>query len=328
MITDAHKFCIAPMMKKTDKLFRFLARQFTRRAMLYTEMIHANAILKGNVERLLGYDNCEHPVGLQLGGSEPKALAEAAIIGQEYGYDEINLNVGCPSKKVKSGNFGVFLMKNVKLLSSCINEVKKNIDIPFSIKCRIGVDDFEGEEYLREFIATISDHDIDTFVIHARKAISGLDTKRNRSIPPLNYDLVFKMKELFPNLKIIINGGIEEISEVKKLLNSVDGVMLGRKIYSDPAFLLQVDKEIYQEDTRLDFATGMQKYMSYILNLENKKDANRAITHLVQIIRRISHTKDVRKKLLDNVKNGSVELDEIFDGFKEDLSQRAHLQIH
>lgn len=328
MITNAHKFCIAPMMKKTDKHFRFLARQFTRRAMLYTEMIHANAILKGNVERLLGYDDCEHPVGLQLGGSEPKALAEAAIIGQEYGYDEINLNVGCPSKKVKSGNFGVFLMKNVKLLSSCINEVKKNIDIPFSIKCRIGVDDFEGEEYLREFIATISDHDIDTFVIHARKAISGLDTKRNRSIPPLNYDLVFKMKELFPNLKIIINGGIEEISEVKKLLNSVDGVMLGRKIYSDPAFLLQVDKEIYQEDTRLDFATGMQKYMSYILKLENKKDANRAITHLVQIIRRISHTKDVRKKLLDNVKNGSVELDEIFDGFKEDLSQRAHLQIH
>ncbi len=328
MITDAHKFCIAPMMKKTDKHFRFLARQFTRRAMLYTEMIHANAILKGNVERLLGYDDCEHPVGLQLGGSEPKALAEAAIIGQEYGYDEINLNVGCPSKKVKSGNFGVFLMKNVKLLSSCINEVKKNIDIPFSIKCRIGVDDFEGEEYLREFIATISDHDIDTFVIHARKAISGLDTKRNRSIPPLNYDLVFKMKELFPNLKIIINGGIEEISEVKKLLNSVDGVMLGRKIYSDPAFLLQVDKEIYQEDTRLDFATGMQKYMSYILKLENKKDANRAITHLVQIIRRISHTKDVRKKLLDNVKNGSVELDEIFNGFKEDLSQRAHLQIH
>ena len=328
MITNAHKFCIAPMMKKTDKHFRFLARQFTSKAMLYTEMIHANAILKGNVDRLLGYDDCEHPVGLQLGGSEPKALAEAAIIGQEYGYDEINLNVGCPSKKVKSGNFGVFLMKNVKLLSSCIDEVKKNIDIPFSIKCRIGVDDFEGEEYLREFIATISDHNIDTFVIHARKAISGLDTKRNRSIPPLNYDIVFKMKELFPDLKIIINGGIEEVSEVKKLLNSVDGVMLGRKIYSDPAFLLQVDKEIYQEDTRLDFATGMQKYMSYILSLENKKDANRAITHLVQIIRRISHTKDVRKKLLDNVKNGSVELDEIFNGFKEDLSQRSLLQIH
>ena len=328
MILNSHRFCIAPMMKKTDKHFRFLTRQFTKRSMLYTEMIHANAILKGNVDRLLGYDECEHPVGLQLGGSDPKSLAEAAIIGQEYGYDEINLNVGCPSKKVKSGNFGVFLMKNVDLLSKCVNEVKKSIDIPFSIKCRIGVDDFEGEEYLKNFISTISEYEIDTFVIHARKAISGLDTKRNRSIPPLNYDLVFKMKDLFPDLKIIINGGIEEVSEVKKLLNNVDGVMLGRKIYSDPAFLLQIDKEIYQEDTGLDFTVGMQKYMSYILDLENKKDVNRAITHLVQIIRRISHTKDMRRQLLENVKDGSIELEKIFSGFKADLDQRAHLQIH
>ena len=239
------------MMKKTDRHFRFLARQFTKNSMLYTEMIHSNAILKGNVKKLLSYDDCEHPVGLQLGGSEPKSLAEAAIIGQEYGYDEINLNVGCPSKKVKSGNFGVFLMKNVKLLSECVNEVKKNIDIPFSIKCRIGVDDYEGEEYLKNFIETISDYDINTFVIHARKAISGLDTKRNRSIPPLNYDLVFKIKDYFPDLNIVINGGIEEIPEVKKLLNNVDGVMLGRKIYSDPAFLLGIDKEIYQDNTNL-----------------------------------------------------------------------------
>jgi len=328
MITNTHRFCIAPMMKKTDRHFRFLARQFTKNSMLYTEMIHSNAILKGNVEKLLSYDDCEHPVGLQLGGSEPKSLAEAAIIGQEYGYDEINLNVGCPSKKVKSGNFGVFLMKNVKLLSECVNEVKKNIDIPFSIKCRIGVDDYEGEEYLKNFIETISDYDINTFVIHARKAISGLDTKRNRSIPPLNYDLVFKIKDYFPDLNIVINGGIEEIPEVKKLLNNVDGVMLGRKIYSDPAFLLGIDKEIYQDNTNLEFSLGMQKYMSYILNLKDKKDVNRAITHLVQIIRKLSHTKDVRRKLLENVRNGSVGLDEIFDGFKEDLSQRAHLQTH
>ncbi len=328
MINNSHKFCIAPMMKKTDKHFRFLARQFTKKSMLYTEMIHSNAILKGNVEKLLSYDECEHPVGLQLGGSEPKSLAEAAIIGQEYGYDEINLNVGCPSKKVKSGNFGVFLMKNVKLLSECVNEVKKSIDIPFSIKCRIGVDDYEGEEYLKNFIETISHFDINTFVIHARKAISGLDTKRNRSIPPLNYDLVFKIKDYFPDLNIVINGGIEEVPEVKKLLNNVDGVMLGRKIYSDPAFLLQIDKEIYHDDTNLEFSLGMQNYMSYILNLRDKKDVNRAITHLVQIIRKLSHTKDVRRRLLENVRNGSVGLDEIFDGFKEDLSQRAHLQTH
>ena len=328
MTQNHHKFCIAPMMKKTDKHFRFMARQFTKNSMLYTEMIHSNAILKGDVDKLLKFDSSEHPVGLQLGGSDPKSLAQAAIIGQEFGYDEINLNVGCPSKKVKSGNFGVFLMKNVKLLGSCVNEVKKNINIPFTIKCRIGVDDFEGEEYLENFITTISNYDISTFIIHARKAISGLDTKRNRSIPPLNYDLVYKMKDRFPNLKIIINGGIEEIDNVKKQLNFVDGVMLGRKIYSDPAFLLQIDKEVYRNNTNLEFSKGMQNYMSYILTLENKKDVNRAITHLLQIIRKLSHTKEIRRRLLENVKNTSVNLEDIFSCFQEDLDQKVHLRTH
>ena len=328
MTQNHHKFCIAPMMKKTDKHFRFMARQFTKNSMLYTEMIHSNAILKGDVDKLLKFDSSEHPVGLQLGGSDPKSLAQAAIIGEEFGYDEINLNVGCPSKKVKSGNFGVFLMKNVKLLGSCVNEVKKNINIPFTIKCRIGVDDFEGEEYLENFITTISNFDINTFIIHARKAISGLDTKRNRSIPPLNYDLVYKMKDRFPNLKIIINGGIEEIDNVKKQLNFVDGVMLGRKIYSDPAFLLQIDKEVYRNNTNLEFSKGMQNYMSYILTLENKKDVNRAITHLLQIIRKLSHTKEIRRRLLENVKNTSVNLEDVFSCFQEDLDQKVHLRTH
>ena len=328
MIQDHHRFCIAPMMKKTDRHFRFLARQFTNKSMLYTEMIHANAVLKGDVEKLLSFSNVEHPLGLQLGGSDPQMLAEASIIGQEFGYDEINLNVGCPSKKVKSGNFGVFLMKNVDLLSACVDAVKKRINIPFTIKCRIGVDDFEGEEYLVDFVKTITDLGVRTFIIHARKAISGLDTKRNRSIPPLNYDLVFKIKELFPDLNIVINGGIEEISSVKSLLNNVDGVMLGRKIYSDPAFLLQIDKEIYHDEKKLNFESGMNNYMNYILTLEDPKDVNRAITHLVQIIRRISHTKKVRKQLLDNVRDGAKDLEHIFSGFKEDLHQITHLQTH
>lgn len=328
MIQDHHRFCIAPMMKKTDRHFRFLARQFTNKSMLYTEMIHANAVLKGDVEKLLSFNNVEHPLGLQLGGSDPQMLAEASIIGQEFGYDEINLNVGCPSKKVKSGNFGVFLMKNVDLLSACVDAVKKRINIPFTIKCRIGVDDFEGEEYLVKFVKTIADLGVKTFIIHARKAISGLDTKRNRSIPPLNYDLVFKIKELFPDLNIVINGGIEEISSVKDLLNNVDGVMLGRKIYSDPAFLLQIDKEIYLDENKLDFESGMNNYMNYILSLDNPKDVNRAITHLVQIIRRISHTKKIRKQLLENVRDGAKDLEHIFNGFKEDLHQTTHLQTH
>lgn len=325
-MVNHHKFCIAPMMKKTDKHFRFMARQFTKNSMLYTEMIHSNAILKGDTDKLLKFDNSEHPVGLQLGGSDPKSLAQAAIIGEEYGYDEINLNVGCPSKKVKSGNFGVFLMKNVELLGSCINEVKKNINTPFTIKCRIGVDNFEGEKYLENFLSTVSDHGINTFIVHARKAISGLDTKRNRSIPPLNYDLVYKMKERFPDQKIIINGGIEEISDVKTQLKFVDGVMLGRKIYSDPAFLLKIDKEIYSNDTNLEFGKGLQNYMSYILNLDNKKDVNRAITHLLQIIRKISNTREVRKQLLHNIRDNSIDLKDVFDCFKEDLTQKAHLQ--
>ena len=325
-MVNHHKFCIAPMMKKTDKHFRFMARQFTKNSMLYTEMIHSNAILKGDTDKLLKFDNSEHPVGLQLGGSDPQSLAQAAIIGEEYGYDEINLNVGCPSKKVKSGNFGVFLMKNVELLGSCINEVKKNINTPFTIKCRIGVDNFEGEKYLENFLSTVSDHGINTFIVHARKAISGLDTKRNRSIPPLNYDLVYKMKERFPEQKIIINGGIEEISDVKTQLKFVNGVMLGRKIYSDPAFLLKIDKEIYSNDTNLEFGKGLQNYMSYILNLDNKKDVNRAITHLLQIIRKISNTREVRKQLLHNIRDNSIDLKDVFDCFKEDLTQKAHLQ--
>jgi len=326
MSSNDHRFCIAPMMKKTDRHFRFLARQFTKKSMLYTEMIHSNAILKGDKEKLLSFSDIEHPVGLQLGGSEPEALAEAANIGEAFGYDEINLNVGCPSKKVKSGNFGVFLMKDVELLCSCINAIKKNTTIPLTIKCRIGVDQFEGEEYLKSFIKKIAEKGISLFIIHARKAISGLDTKRNRSIPPLNYDLVHRIKQTFPELKIILNGGIEEIENTKKLLDKFDGVMLGRKIYSDPTFLLNIDKEIYSEDTSLEFNSGMKNFMSYILNLSNPKDVNRSINHLIQIIRRISHTKDIRRKLLLSLSDENMALEDVFTDFQEDLLQRFQVQ--
>ena len=326
MSLNDHRFCIAPMMKKTDRHFRFLARQFTKKSMLYTEMIHSNAILKGGKDKLLSFSDIEHPVGLQLGGSDPEALAQAAKIGQSFGYHEINLNVGCPSKKVKSGNFGVFLMKDIDLLSSCIREIKQNITIPLSIKCRIGVDQFEGEEYLKNFIEKIADTGISLFIIHARKAISGLDTKRNRSIPPLDYDLVQKIKQTFPELKIVINGGIEDIENVKKLLDKFDGVMLGRKIYSDPTFLLNIDKEIYSENTDLEFNTGIRNFMTYILNLSNPKDVNRSINHLIQIIRRVSHTKDIRRRLLSGLNDEDMALEDVFTDFQEDLLQKVQVQ--
>ena len=326
MSFDNHRFCIAPMMKKTDRHFRFLARQFTRKSMLYTEMIHSNAILKGDKNKLLSFSEIEHPVGLQLGGSDPETLAQAAKIGEDFGYDEINLNVGCPSKKVKSGNFGVFLMKDIDLLCSCINEMKKNIRIPLTIKCRIGVDQFEGEDYLKSFIEKVADVGISLFIIHARKAISGLDTKRNRSIPPLDYDLVHKIKQTFPELKIVVNGGIEEIENVKIQLDRFDGVMLGRKIYSDPTFLLNVDREIYSEQNNLNFNDGVKNFMSYILKLSNPKDVNRSINHLLQIIKRVSQTKDTRKKLLSGLKNEEMIIEDIFTDFQEDLLQEAQIQ--
>ena len=317
MISDNHRFCIAPMMKRTDRHFRYLARQFTKKSMLYTEMIHSNAILKGDREKLLSFSKIEHPVGLQLGGSDPEILAEAAIIGENFGYDEINLNVGCPSKKVKSGNFGVFLMKDIDLLCSCISEMKKNITIPLTIKCRIGVDQFEGEDYLKSFIEKVADAGISLFIIHARKAISGLDTKRNRS---------YKIKRAFPELKIVVNGGIEEIKNVKIQLDRFDGVMLGRKIYSDPTFLLKVDREIYSEQNNLNFNDGVKNFMSYILKLSNPKDVNRSINHLLQIIKRVSQTKDTRKKLLSGLKNEEMIIEDIFTDFQEDLLQEAQIQ--
>tara|TARA_X000000368_G_scaffold393309_1_gene358892 strand:+ start:282 stop:1268 length:987 start_codon:yes stop_codon:yes gene_type:complete len=326
MRLNDHKFCIAPMMKKTDRHFRFLARQFTKKSMLYTEMIHSNAILKGDKEKLLSFSGIEHPVGLQLGGSDPEALAEAANIGETFGYDEINLNVGCPSKKVKSGNFGVFLMKDTELLCSCIKAMKKNTTIPLTIKCRIGVDQFEGEDYLKSFIEKIAEAGISLFIIHARKAISGLDTKRNRSIPPLDYDLVYKIKNAFPELKIIINGGIEDMENVKMLLDRFDGVMLGRKIYSDPTFLLNIDKEIYSQNTNLEFNAGIRAFMTYILNLSNPKDVNRSLNHLLQIIRRVSHTKDIRRKLLSGLNNENMALEDVFIDFQEDLLQKVQIQ--
>ena len=313
-------------MKKTDRHFRFLARQFTKKSMLYTEMIHSNAILKGDKEKLLSFSGIEHPVGLQLGGSDPEALAEAANIGETFGYDEINLNVGCPSKKVKSGNFGVFLMKDTELLCSCIKAMKKNTTIPLTIKCRIGVDQFEGEDYLKSFIEKIAEAGISLFIIHARKAISGLDTKRNRSIPPLDYDLVYKIKNAFPELKIIVNGGIEDMENVKMLLERFDGVMLGRKIYSDPTFLLNIDKEIYSQNTNLEFNAGIRAFMTYILNLSNPKDVNRSLNHLLQIIRRVSHTKDIRRKLLSGLNNENMALEDVFIDFQEDLLQKVQIQ--
>ena len=241
-----HRFCVAPMMDRTDRHERFFLRSLSKKAYLYTEMINANAVLFGNQNELLKFNECEHPLAIQLGGNDPIKLSEAATISESYGYDEINLNVGCPSTKVQNGDFGAILMRNPNLVAKCVKAIKNNVNIPVSIKCRIGVDDMDEEKDLNTFIKKVSDSGCKVFIIHARKAwLKGLSPKENRNIPPLNYERVYKLKDEFPHLEIIINGGLENIEDSKNHLTKVDGVMMGRNAYENPFQLTKVDHLIY-----------------------------------------------------------------------------------
>ena len=241
-----HRFCVAPMMDRTDRHERFFLRSLSKNAYLYTEMINANAVLFGNQNELLKFNECEHPLAIQLGGNDPIKLSEAATISESYGYDEINLNVGCPSTKVQNGDFGAILMRNPNLVAKCVKAIKNNVNIPVSIKCRIGVDDMDEEKDLNTFIKKVSDSGCKVFIIHARKAwLKGLSPKENRNIPPLNYERVYKLKDEFPHLEIIINGGLENVDDSKNHLIKVDGVMMGRKAYENPFQLTKVDHLVY-----------------------------------------------------------------------------------
>ncbi len=251
------------MMDWTDRHCRFLHRQLTRRALLYTEMLTADAILRGNRERLLGFDERETPVALQLGGSEPEKLAQAARIGAGFGYSEINLNVGCPSDRVQSGRFGACLMQEPALVAECVGAMRDAVSLPVSVKCRIGVDDQDPEEALRTLIGLCARVGVKTFAVHARKAwLEGLSPKENRDVPPLDYDLVYRVKREHPKLCIVINGGIATLDEAAKHLDHVDGAMLGRAAYHSPAMLTEVDARFFGgEKIALDVA--VDAYVEY-----------------------------------------------------------------
>ncbi len=241
-----HRFCVAPMMDRTDRHERFFLRSLSKKAYLYTEMINANAVLFGDQNELLKFNECEHPLAIQLGGNDPIKLSEAATISESYGYDEINLNIGCPSNKVQSGNFGAILMNKPNLVAKCVKAIKNKVNIPVSVKCRIGVDDMDEEKDLNTFIKKVSDSGCKIFIVHARKAwLKGLSPRENRNIPPLNYERVYKLKDKFPHLEIIINGGLETIEDSKNHLTKVDGVMMGRKAYENPFQLTKVDHLFY-----------------------------------------------------------------------------------
>jgi tRNA-dihydrouridine synthase A len=243
-----HRFSVAPMMDWTDRHCRVFHRLMTRRARLYTEMLTTGAIIHGDRQRLLGFDACEHPVALQLGGSDPRDLAMAAKISEDFGYDEINLNVGCPSDRVKDGRFGACLMAEPGLVAAGVEAMKRAVNIPVTVKCRIGIDDQDPETALDALALGVVAAGADALFVHARKAwLNGLSPKENRDIPPLDYDRVYRLKAAMPDVPIIINGGITDLAEAKMHLAHVDGVMLGRAGYQEPWRLLAVDPELFGE---------------------------------------------------------------------------------
>ena len=236
------RFSIAPMMEWTDRHCRFFHRLLTRRALIYTEMLTTGAVLRGARARLLAFDPFEHPVALQLGGSEPEALSASARIGEDFGYDEINLNVGCPSDRVQEGRFGACLMAEPALVADCVAAMKAAVKIPVTVKCRIGIDEQDPEQALFAFAAAVKAAGSDALIVHARKAwLKGLSPRENRDVPPLDYALVRRLKAAHPDIAVVLNGGIASIEQAQAELGAVDGVMMGRAAYQEPWRLLEVD---------------------------------------------------------------------------------------
>ena len=240
------KFTVAPMLDWTDRHCRYFHRLLTKQALLYTEMVTTGALLNGDVERHLRFNAFEQPVALQLGGSEPKEMAECARIAEDYGYAEVNINVGCPSERVQKGAFGACLMAEPHLIADCVAAMQAAVNMPVTVKNRIGIDEQQERDSLFSFVETVAQAGCQTFIVHARKAwLKGLSPKENREIPPLNYALVYELKQAFPQLEIIINGGITTLEQCQHHLQFVDGVMVGREAYHNPWLLAQVDSQLY-----------------------------------------------------------------------------------
>ena len=261
-----NKILIAPMMDWTDRHCRYFLRLLSPNARLYTEMVTAAALIHGDAEKLLAFDATEHPVALQIGGSDTAELAEAARIAAEYGYDEINLNVGCPSDRVQSGRFGACLMAEPDVVGDCVQAMQNAVSVPVTVKCRIGIDDQDTEAALADFVGTIRQAGCRTIIVHARKAwLEGLSPKENRDVPPLDYDRVYRLKRTFPDLEIVINGGVETLDAVADHLSHVDGVMLGRAAYQNPYLLAHADRRFFDDPHPVpDRAEIVEAFLPYI----------------------------------------------------------------
>ena len=298
------------MMQCTDIHDRYLMRLITKKSFLYTEMVTTGAIIHGNATHQLDFNkSIESPVALQLGGSNPDELAKCSEIAESMGYDEINLNLGCPSERVQKGSFGACLMIEPKLVQRCLNAMKQSVSIPVTAKCRTGIDKIEDDDYLQSFVEGIANQNIATIIIHARNAIlKGLSPRQNRTIPPLKYDYVYRIKEDFPELEIIINGGIDSLTEAKDHLQNVDGVMLGRAPYDNPMMLDDVDSEIFGEPKkkilRLDI---LKEYLTYLEELDDPKiRLNQVLKHIYGLNKGLKNARKYRYEINQIMKEGNL----------------------
>jgi tRNA-dihydrouridine synthase A len=304
-----HRFCIAPMMEWTDRHCRFFHRLLTRRALIYTEMITTGAVIHGDRARLLGYDPAEHPVALQLGGSEPQKLAECAGIAADLGYDEVNLNVGCPSDRVQEGRFGACLMAEPALVGDCVAAMKAKVKVPVTVKCRIGIDEQDSETALEALTGAVEQAGVDALIVHARKAwLDGLSPRENRDIPPLDYDRVYRLKAAHPRLSIVLNGGIVDLDQAAAHLARIDGIMMGRAAYQEPWRLLAVDPDLFGEAP--PFAspkTAAEALIPYIEREIARGARLHAITrHILGLFRGVPGARAFRRHLaMEAVKPGA-----------------------
>jgi len=307
-----YRLSIAPMMDCTDRHFRVLMRQITRKSLLYTEMIVAQALhYSKNRKKLLDFDEIEHPISIQLGGDNPNLLSEAAKMAEDWGYDEINLNIGCPSPKVKSGNFGACLMAKPKIVASCIETMKKSCNIPITVKHRIGIDNLDSDDYLMKFVDNCSMAGADRFIIHARKAwLNGLNPKENRTIPPLQYERVEKLKNKRPELIIELNGGINTINDCINTLKVFDGAMVGRAAYSHPFIWTKIDSMIYgQKEEYLSRSKIIKKVIPFAQkHIENDGRLWEISKHIINLIENIPNAKRLRHELSEKCQNQKADV--------------------
>ena len=321
------KVSVAPMMDCTDRHERYFLRLISKNVLLYTEMIVSEAIDRGDKKKLLSFNINEKPVALQLGGSSPKLLAQSAKIGEEFGYDEINLNLGCPSKKVQKNKFGACLIKEPNLVADCLNKMVNSTSLPVTIKTRIGYDDVEDYENLYNFINLLKSTGVNTFIIHARKAMLGKFTpKQNLNIPPLKYEMVYNLKKDFKNLEIIVNGGITSVEQIKNHLKKTDGTMIGRTIYHSPYILAEIEKEIFKNNNILTREEVIEKLIPYVKD-EIKKGTrmNQIMRHTLGLFHGQTGSSFWKRYLSENmcVRDADVKkIDHIMDKVK--LAPQAH----